>query len=366
MSANTPKAMRGGIFDVFDYLRFPLIIAVVFIHSPLTATISTGTISGAESSFPYASITFYAISQIIARIAVPLFFFMSGYLFFRNFETWSWALYFSKLKKRIKSLLIPYIIWNLIVIVGFFIVQTFIPILSSGDNTPIRDFSITDFIKTFWMGVNNSGYPINFPLWFMRNLILIIILSPLVYVIIRYTKIIGLFILGFCFIAIQHSPFPPDTISSFFFTAGAYIGLNRINIINIFSKWTTILTIIYVILVCAALISMNSSYSYYIKQISIIIGLPTLLCLIYEGLQSNKLHIHTFLSSSSFFVYAAHGLFIAFVNRGLFYIFRPSSQLALLICYFGQVILTVFPLLGLYYILKRFFPRFTAIITGGR
>lgn len=291
---------------------------------------------------------------------------MSGYLFFRNFETWSWALYFSKLKKRARSLLIPYIFWNAVVILGFYFVQLYLPNLFSGNNILIQDYTITDFLKAFWMGVGDSGFPINYPFWFIRNLMVIIILSPIIWGLIKYIKSYALGILCLCFILLQKGWYCFDTCSSFFFTAGAFLAYYKLNIIQIFSKQKKYLLLAYIIFASVTLLLMNNPIGFYFKQISIIIGVPTVICFIADVIDRQKIHMPHFLSSSAFFIFAAHGLLIAFISKGLFYIFRPSSQLALLICYFGQVILTVFPLLGLYYILKRFFPRFTAIITGGR
>ena len=50
------------------------------------------------------------IGQGIVRIAVPMFFVISGYLFFYKFKP-STEAFISKYKKRFKSLFIPYFIW---------------------------------------------------------------------------------------------------------------------------------------------------------------------------------------------------------------------------------------------------------------
>lgn len=291
---------------------------------------------------------------------------MSGYLFFRNFETWSWPLYFSKLKKRVKSLLIPYIFWNAIVIIGFYIIQIYFPNLFSGNHIFIKDYTITDFLKAFWMGADNEGYPINYPFWFIRNLMVIVILSPIIWFIIKYTKFISLAILCLWFISVANNWQCFDNFSLFFFTTGAYFAYYRLNIIQTFVKKKKLYIGGYILLALISLILMNQDLGFYVRQASIVIGIPAVICLVAHGLEKGKLSSHPFLTSSSFFVFAAHGLLITFISKGLFYVFCPTSQLALLACYFGQVILTVFPLLGVYYILRRFFPKFTAVITGGR
>ena len=67
-------------------LRFPPIIGVVYIHAYFTAiTFSHGTI-GTEDLNPATDFIRVLVSQGLARIAVPLFFLMAGYLFFANFR----------------------------------------------------------------------------------------------------------------------------------------------------------------------------------------------------------------------------------------------------------------------------------------
>lgn len=54
------------------------------------------------------------IANLIGSIAVPVFFIISGYFFFTS--SWSIKTYFSKLRKRFRTLFIPYIAWILIFI----------------------------------------------------------------------------------------------------------------------------------------------------------------------------------------------------------------------------------------------------------
>lgn len=65
---------------VISVIRFPLIIGVVFIHAHFT---EVDGISIYQTSL-YPSYTFVSmlLSDVLARIAVPFFFFISGFLFF--------------------------------------------------------------------------------------------------------------------------------------------------------------------------------------------------------------------------------------------------------------------------------------------
>lgn len=46
----------------------------------------------------------------IVETCVPFFFMISGYLFFRTYQSCKWR---EKLQSRVKSLLVPYLLWNI-------------------------------------------------------------------------------------------------------------------------------------------------------------------------------------------------------------------------------------------------------------
>ena len=99
-------------FKVFDWLRFPLIVGVVFIHC-FGKPFDFDAIDFANlSAMDYYNLFRVAISRVLTHICVPVFYLISGYLFFIRLEKWDNSVYLNKLKKRSKSLLIPFLIWN--------------------------------------------------------------------------------------------------------------------------------------------------------------------------------------------------------------------------------------------------------------
>ena len=83
--------------------------------------------------------------------------------------------YVAKLKSRAKSLLLPLIFWNLVFILMLYIKQTFVGI---GEHKLVVDYSLKDWFLVF-VNQNSSGLPINTPLWFVRDLIVMVLISPL-------------------------------------------------------------------------------------------------------------------------------------------------------------------------------------------
>lgn len=54
------------------------------------------------------------VGHSIVVVAVPVFFIISGYFFFYNIKEFNSGVYVTKLKKRGRTLLIPYLLWNLL------------------------------------------------------------------------------------------------------------------------------------------------------------------------------------------------------------------------------------------------------------
>lgn len=96
------------------------------------------------------------LTRVIVINAVPMFFFISGFLFFLKKDT-----YTSKWKKRFHSLVIPYIIWCAI---GFLIPFFFQQIMGlghlfkggEGHLKPISEFEGWDYLKICALAVTYS------------------------------------------------------------------------------------------------------------------------------------------------------------------------------------------------------------------
>ena len=215
-----------------DFLRFPLIMMVVFIHmSPKTTNLIDAKYD-LLSGLGIYNIVKILFSHIIPSIAVPTFFLISGLLFFSNFQEWSWDGYKKKIKSRMKTLLIPYILWNLIpflLIVG----KCFICDISNGNpTTDTQAFFTNNIWRTFynfhewessntdWFGNHlSSTAPLNIPLWFIRNLFVISLLTPIIYIAVKRLKTWLITVLFLAYISKIWTHIPClDIESVFFFT----------------------------------------------------------------------------------------------------------------------------------------------------
>ena len=85
---------------VIEWLRFALAALVVFMHAPV---IGVENYSENIYSGGVLPVLMILIKRGIGSVAVPTFFFISGYLFFVKLEHWSWDVFAQKIKKRIGS-----------------------------------------------------------------------------------------------------------------------------------------------------------------------------------------------------------------------------------------------------------------------
>jgi len=130
---------------VIDFLRFPLIIGVLFIHNATSTVTIPGVTFGTDAFMPVFLTCSNLFSQVLGRIAVPLFFFISGFLFFLNVKTFDTVCYKNKLQSRMKTLLTPYLFWNVLTIC-FYYLCTYIPATASFVNKEMDIHQICDYL----------------------------------------------------------------------------------------------------------------------------------------------------------------------------------------------------------------------------
>lgn len=347
---------------VITFLRLPLIVGVVFIHTCLTGVNIGGRLLVEEGDFPFHDIFRYLISGEFACIAVPLFFFMSGFLFFTH-TNFTFSAYKNKLAKRVHTLLIPYLFWNIVVLALFFLTQIFVSSMTSGANKLIVDYTISDLLRIFW------SQPICYQFWFIRDLMVVVLFSPFVYFLVKYLKAIGVVMLGilWCF----GLWFPLTGFSSaafFFFSFGAWFAVHQHNFVADFKPLRLSFTFLYILIVMADIILWYKQIEgfHLIHNIGILVGLIAIVSWTAYGIQKGKLKCSALLAGSSFFIYAYHGMPIAFLVKFWVKLIQPATELTMIL---GYVLIPFFIVglgLGVYLLMQKFLPRFTSFITGGR
>lgn len=366
--------MTGDVLQskTIAFLRFPLIVGVVLIHSTFRKLMIGGEMQIEPDVYPVYEAVSYFLSEILSRIAVPLFFFISGFLFFFKTETFTRDVYLGKLKKRARTILLPYLIWNLVVIGFYFCAQTFVPDLMSGRNKLVCEYTFSDWLWAFWdtkriSPAVDGTMPTNYPLWFIRDLMVVMLCSPLLYGLIKKLKQYAVLLLGALWMMgwwFHWVGFSLDAF--FFFSAGSYFGIYKKNFVNWLSPQLKLFTFLYLVFAGIELCFQGEAWISYWHKAGILIGMAFAISLCAYFIKNEKWKASSFLAGSSFFIYAYHALPLSFVIKLVFKIFHPHSDVALIGAYVLCPTIIILIGLGVYGILKHFLPRFTAVITGGR
>lgn len=373
--------------QTIDFLRFPLAVAVVFIHS----FGATEYYSPSSEFFSFSETGFYNLiricfSHVVTHIAVPTFFVISGFLFFCKVPTFNtlegWK---RKLLSRFHTLVIPYLLWNLIAILivvavkigGFFLRGK--PLSSildyfreNGWLHLFWDCNVWGEDRANWLGifVSSTG-PVNLPLWFLRDLIVVVALSPIIFWLLKHLRHYLLYVLLLCYVSGFWPNIPGVQIVAFlFFSIGAYAGVNGKNVISECRKVKWLFYVLFGILLPLTIWfdGRNTHIGSLIYPFFVIVGVCTVFnlasWLLEIGRMENKFPV---LGKSSFFIYATHTLLIldfsTLICSKLLYWDNSVIHIAR---YFMIPLLTVGICLMLYLLMQKYMPKVLALLMGNR
>lgn len=344
-----------------DVMRILLILCVVVLHSFCTAQIP-------NMSHEYWA-TAYLFSLIFGEIGVPGCFFISGFLFFQS-EHFDVSTYKRKLKSRVKSLLIPFLIWNSIMIFVYFLLQS-IPSLSQFASGVVKDFgdmSAVDFIRLYWdRGDWNegNGMPVLGPYWYIRNLMMLVLISPVIMLFMKYLKYWLLIPLIALWMLDDSLAFSASSL--LFFTMGGIMGMQHLDILKLCQKYRYVLHTLGLVSVMADLyfhVFDTTTFELYIHRTTLIVGLFWLL-LISKNFASKVSHTET-LASLSFFIYTIHHPLISVLKKLQIKFVNSDSALIQILLYWALIVVTVLICTAIYRALNKCMPKLLSISMGSR
>ena len=344
-------------------LSFVSIILVVYLHSyNILVKFNTGNITLNKG---YNSFIQYFISQGLTRIAIPLFFIISGYLFFINISP-TMNGFVQKYKKRFMTLVIPYLLWSLWGLLFFFILQLFPQNQNFFTNDLIKDYSIQQVFDKIFIN------PIPHQLWFVRDLIVLTLVSPVIWFLVRKHHFLVIFILLFAwYCRFNYVVFSSDAI--LFFTIGAVLAFKSDVFLRLdYSGASLIALCLWIVLVLFETILNYTGYesglSFVLHNTTILIGIFSV-WYFYDTLFRKKdlSEIRFYeIFSFSFFIYAFHEPVLSMFKKGIISVLSRRTEVIFLLVYFFAPILTIILSLIIGYFLKTKLPRFYFVITGNR
>lgn len=350
--------------QVLNALRFPATLMVIVGHCALiTMIIPISAFSGEVALARFIQQFVYPMGGL----AVTLFSLISGYYLFAKGNKWTFPHYIDILRKRFKTLLIPYVLWNLLCILALWMKNTIG--LHSGIGFA---FNAVEYDQ-----VTNHGPfelimgPIDCPLWYVRELIYMVVLSPLVYLLCR-RRIIGAIIILLLYVLPIAAPYSnfhfPFNDIQVHFTVGAYLALHKWNILGIARRVKWLAYAVggaYIIAIGLGVITLEVSYSGILKAFVAL----ALINLGYELYVRKNALYHFFAenASATFFMYAAHWILYINVIRGTLTAFLPSDgSMTDVFVHITTFILVSIATLYTYRLMSRFMPYVLSFLSGGR
>ena len=339
--------------STISWMRFPLIFMIVLLHCYCAIDAH-----GHHNFFQMV----YPFGLLLGETGVPAFFFVSGFLFFYSHKS-----YRDKLKSRVKSLLIPYVFWNAFILLAYVLLAIVgHPMQIAGKN--ITDYGLLDYLRAFidrgsWD--QGNGVPMLCPYWYIRNLMIICVFSPIIYYIIRYLKWIPVLALFVWWMSIPYNGMIASSL--LFFSIGAYFSIEQKNPIVLLQKYKIVLLCFWAIVFLFdwAHCFWNVSCFLYVHRISLLLNIFLLLLVgIYFG---NKQYLgRETLDKSAFWIYTVHyPMTIAFGTIFAKYFLEAPDWL--IFVYYWCTVLCVIALCVIsYVILHRLCPKVLSFVTGSR
>lgn len=334
-----------------DMAKVLLLMGVVLIHCNVVTHHEVG-------SAMAAGIISYVSSTFCGTLCVPSFFIISGYLFFLNTEGDKVKLFAGKLRKRVNTLLIPYILWCTIYGLVRIVKANYLGF--DGDGIVVDgEVSVTGFLRGYWD--TGDGFPMGFALWYVRNLIVFSILSPLVYIVGRRWYLSVAMIL-LCLI------FETTLYGLLYFTIGAMLSLHGIDVgKSLFRGSGIVAFLLYSVGMWWIAGSDIGTYSLVIMLVPV--GFYSILRIVIDLETRWRNRADAVLSvckPSYFFVYCMHGMYSTVLISIFAKLFGLQSFIGAMGCYVMSFVTNVTLSYLFYLIVKAVSPKVLGILTGQR
>lgn len=340
-----------------DKISYILSILILFIH---ISTFSHYPNDGSYISEVNETVRII-VKYCFTQFAVPLFFVIAGVLFFRDYNK---TKYYEKIKRRIFTILIPYLLWNAIwMLFSIAISYSFISNYFIGR----QKFIITPsniFLSLFL-------YKCNGPFWFIFDLLIFSLAAPFINLIIK-NKYVGFLVVVFIPVLASYGICLPekfffDSQAIMYYLTGCIIGKHYF---PIFIKpacskhqWQSMLFL----LLIAVLIFLEYKTSLILipKAFNSIVRLISALSFWYASdLFVNKLRPHS-IYKTSFAMYAMHSNVMSIITKILFLSLPKDPSFAIPNAIL-TIVLTPFSIYLFCLILQRYVPRVYTVLMGSR
>lgn len=336
----------------FDVLRLPLLLLVVFIHADNRTLVWHGISQTIRPQGDVALGMRLVISQEIARVAVPLMFSIAGYLFFSRFSG-TWEELLRKWKSRAGTLLVPFLAWGFLHYV----------LMGLGMGEVPYDGSIWDGLNSI-VGVTRA--PQIFHLWFIRDLIVFVLVVPLLFARSKNALIIST-LMTFAIYFSSTWPLPRPSIEGLsFFILGALLGRmdwQGVGVLDRRLAWSGVYGALLV-----ADTYLGAVPSSLVHKLALLAGCGAFLSMaatVNERAPKCSRWLAA-LSPASFFLYAAHEPLLRICRSALYQILPQEIDPGTYLLYVLPVAMVSVALIAVYFIVIRRVSFLRRVFAGGR
>ena len=178
-----------------------------------------------------------------------------------------------------------------------------------------------------WLGHEQlMTAPVNMPLWFLRDLMVVSLLTPIIYILIRklgYWLIAALTILylsGLC-------AFIPglSAYAVYFFTLGAFLGIRKRDLIEDLWRLEWPAYILSIAFAIAMMLTYNTPVFSSLMLCFRLVGAVAVFCLASKVLTTTNRRLPIMVCDSAYFIYLSHYVFFfSFIDTMFFVLFGTS------------------------------------------
>lgn len=269
------------------------------------------------------------------------------------------------MRRRVRSLLVPFVIASISFPLFFIIIEKIPGAISYINSTSYLDLlsemSLRDIVISLFYDSGN-GSPWAFHLWFLRDLITLVILAPVLYWLRRCAKYWSIFI---SFVLYVLWPQVPFLYAMYWFLAGSLL----LDKLDSFPKWIIyIISGLFVLIaVCDQLILDGIMGHYSVIYISMgVISMWSFYSIVVPtAFKLDSCHLLRLATQFSFFIYLYHEPFFQVVVKGV-PILVGYTPFGYSLSFLLSPLLFLPIIIATGYCLKRMMPVFFSLITGGR
>lgn len=332
----------------YDALKVLMCIFVLVIHA---FSISIAAVCPPSLAWAY-QITF-VLSRIVCDCAVPVFILISSVLLYAKPFRW-WP----NVKKKVRSLLVPYLIFNSLWVVRVFAKHVLGQKLGikAGDDVNLATFSLFDWLDAY-LGLTGDNKPILTTLWYVRDLFLLNLLALPIKKLVDCLPKLTLLTVVLLWVCDVPIPFiQPYSLT--FFILGHYLVRYDIHFHDLDRMLDKYLVgIVFLVLLVLDILLQRQSIP--LHRVFLLVSVIT--CIRASGRLCRFSKRIGVILPASYFIYLTHRFIYAMIET-----MCPRSMAGYLVVYVCKPAIALVSIVAVYDFLRQYLPGLLGILTGGR